>query len=74
MFTHWTPDDKYSHLNIEKLLQHLQMQLSQKQKNLAPIFIFQFGYLYSILKSFKKQMTLIADGFLNRWIPQNMIK
>ena len=50
------------------------MQLSQKQKNLAPIFIFQFGYLYSILKSFKKQMTLIAYGFLNLWIPQNMIK
>ena len=32
-------NDKYSRLNRDNLLQHLEMQLSQKQKNVFPIFI-----------------------------------
>ena len=37
------------------------MQLSQKKRNIFPIFILLFGNLNSISKIFQKMMTLIAD-------------
>ena len=36
-------DDKYSLLNRDNFLQHLQMILSQKQKNIFPISFLHFG-------------------------------
>ena len=56
-----TADDKYSLLNRDNLLQHLQMQWCQKQKTFPPFFA-HFRNLDSILKIFKKKMTLIADN------------
>ena len=48
-----TADDKFSLLNRDNLLQHFQMQLSQKQKIFSEFFL-QFGNLDSILNIFKK--------------------
>ena len=48
LFNPLTPDDKYSLLNRDNLLQHFQMQLSQKRKVLAqsffPISKFRFNF------------------------------
>ena len=45
---------KYSRLNRDKLLQHLQMQLSEKQKTFSQYFL-PFGNLDSILNVSKKK-------------------
>ena len=68
-----TADHKFSVLNRDILLQHLQMILSQKRKNISHFF-FQFGTLDSILNLFKKKMTLIADIFLNLRTPKNVVR
>ena len=51
-----TTDDKYSLLNRNNLLQHLQMQLSKKQKTFSGLFFF-FAFLKSrfIFESFQKK-------------------
>ena len=41
------------------------MPLSQKGKTFSEIFFFDFLNLDTILKNFKKQMNLIADGVVN---------
>ena len=57
-----TADDKYSLLNRRSLTQHIQVQLSQKQKLFSELF-------YPFLKSkinierFEKKMTFIAYVF-----------
>ena len=67
-----TNDDKYSFLNRGNLLQHFQMQLSQKRKNFSDFFFFFWHVrnLDSILKIFKKNMTFIGDVFLNLGTPK----
>ena len=51
-----TADDKYSPLNKGNLLQHFQIQLSQKQKNVSDFFFFlHFLYLDLNLKIYKKR-------------------
>ena len=57
-------DGKYSLLNWDNLTQHIQMQLSQKQKTFS-------GFVFWFLKSslnfahLQKEMTVIAGGFRN---------
>ena len=68
-----TADDKYSLLKRENLLQHLQMQLSQKEKTVLNFF-FHFRNLDWILNIFKKKMTLIADAFLNLYTHNKVIR
>ena len=50
------------------------MQISQKQNTLSEFFFFQLGNLDSILKIFKKEMTLIADLFLNLRTPKIVVR
>ena len=50
----FTADNKYSLLNRGNLLQHFQMQLSQKRKILSKLFL-HFLNLDSILNIFKKK-------------------
>ena len=54
LFNPLTPDYRYSLLNRGNLLQHVQMQLSQKQ-TFFPFFFVNFPNLYSILNIFKKK-------------------
>ena len=54
LFNPLTPDYRYSLLNRGNLLQHVQMQLSQKQ-TFFPFFFVNFPNLYSILNIFKKE-------------------
>ena len=68
-----TANDKYSLLDRVKLLQHFQMQLSQKPKIFSE-FVFRFLNLVSILNIFKKKMTLMANVFLNLRIPKNVVR
>ena len=68
-----TADDKYFLLNSDSLLQHLQMQLSQKQKTVFQ-FIWHFGNLHSILNYLKKKMTVIAQVFLTLRSPKNVVR
>ena len=58
-----TADDKYSLLNRDNLLQHLQMQLSQKKKNFFPYFV-AFWKSKLNFPHFQKKDHLIADRFL----------
>ena len=48
------------------------MQLSKKQKIFSEFFL-HFSYLDSILKFFKKEMSLRADAFLKLRTPNNVI-
>ena len=50
------------------------MQISQKRKIFSDFFSLHFGSLDSILKIFKKKMTLIADVFLNLRTPKNFVR
>ena len=70
-----TANNKYSLLNRDNLLQHLQMQLSQRQKTFTHFFFFflHFGNLDSILNIFKEKMTLKANVFLNLRTPKNVV-
>ena len=72
-FNPLTADGKYSLPNGETLYQHFQMQLAKKRKTFSQ-FLFHFLNLYSILKIFKKKITLRADGFLNYRTPKNMVR
>ena len=72
-----TADDKFSLLNRGRLLQHVQMQLSQNLKTFTEFFFFFFFHfpnLYSILNILKKKMTLIADVFLNLRALNNVVR
>ena len=42
-----TADEKYSLLNRDNLLHHIQIQLSQKQKSFSQIFFFFFFFAFS---------------------------
>ena len=68
----FTADDKYVLLNRGNLLQYFQMQLSQKQKMFCSLLVLHFQNLDSILNIFKKEMTLIADVFLNLRTPKKV--
>ena len=59
-----TADKKYSLLNGRNLLQHFQMQLPQKPKIFSNFF-FTFLALHSSFKISTKNMTLIAEVYLN---------
>ena len=48
-----TGDDKYSLLNRDNILQHLQMKLYQKQKNISPYF-FAFWKSWFSFQHFQK--------------------
>ena len=50
-----TADDKYSFLNRNNLLQHLQMQLSRKEKKHFRTLFLPFGDVDKILKIFKEK-------------------
>ena len=67
-------DGMYSFLNGDNLLQHLQIQLSQKQKKDFTNFFLQFGNLDSILRIFKKKMNFIADVDLSLRTPKNVVR
>ena len=54
-------------------MEHFQMQLSQKGKTFPEIF-FDLLNLESIFHIFKKNMTLIADIFLNLRTPKNVVR
>ena len=73
VFNTLTADNKSSLLNRDNLLQHLQMQLCQKQKTFSHIFL-PFGNLDSILNFFQKMMTLGADVFLNLRPPKSGVR
>ena len=66
-------DDKYSLLNRDKFLQHIQMHVSHKQKPFFNFFV-HFRNLRSILNIFNKKMTPIDDVFLNARPPQNVVR
>ena len=72
-FNPLTADGKYSLPNGENLYQHFHMQLSKKRKTFSQ-FLFHFLNLYSILKIFKKKITLRADVFLNSRTPKNVVR
>ena len=59
-----TADDTCSLHIMHNLFQHLQMQLSQKKSHFLNFFL-HFRNLHLILKKVEKNMTLIADVFLN---------
>ena len=50
------------------------MQLSQKRKILLKFFFLHFLNLDSILKIFKRQVTLIADVFLNLRTKRDVVR
>ena len=59
-----TVDDKYCLLKRGNLLQHFQMQLSQKRKTFTEFF-FAFSEFRFNFERFRKRMTLPAHVFLN---------
>ena len=67
-----TSDDKYPLLNRGNLLEHLQMELSQKKKLFGILFL-HFRNLDSIFNIFKKNMTLIVALFLYLGTPKNVV-
>ena len=69
----YTAYGKYSLFNRHKLVKHLQMQLSQKEKTFSP-FSFAFWKSTFIFKNSKRKMALIADVFLNLRTPKNVVR
>ena len=69
-----TADDKYSLLNSSNLLQHFQIQLSEKRKIFSKFFSWHFLNLESILNIFRKKTALKADVFLNLRNPKNVVR
>ena len=57
-----TADDRYSLISKNKLIQTIQMHLSQKPKIFSELFCSFFEFLLN-LKHFQKKMTLIAYVF-----------
>ena len=72
VFNPFTADNKYSLLNRGNLLQHFQMELSQKQKIFCQFFL-HFINSDSNINIFKK-MSLIADEFLKLRTLKNVVK
>ena len=68
-----TARDKYSLRDRHNLTQPIQMQLSEKEKNLSPFFL-HFWNLHEILNIFQKKKTPIADEFPKLWTPKNVLK
>ena len=68
-----TPDDKFSLLNRENLVQPIHMILSEKKK---PVLDFFFAFSKSTLnfEYFPKRMTRIADVFLQLHTPKNVAR
>ena len=64
--------DKYCLLNWGNLFQHFQMQLSQKRKIFSNSFL-HFLNLHLIFNIFEKNMTLIANVFLNLRTPKYVV-
>ena len=64
VFNPLTAYDKYSLLKKVNLLQHFEMQLSQTQKIFSQFF-FPFSKFRFNFQLFQKNVTLIADVFLN---------
>ena len=64
--------DKYSLLNSGNLLQHFQIQISEKWKIFSKFFSWHFLNLESILNIFRKKTALQADVFLNLRTPKNV--
>ena len=76
-FNPLTADEKNSLVNRGNLLQHFHMQLSQNCKTFSDFFFFFFLHflnLDSILKIFKKRMTLQAHVFLNLRSQKNVVR
>ena len=67
-----TADENYSLLNRDNLKHHIQMQLSQKQNTFSNFF-FHFQNLNGILNISKKEITLLADVFLNLRTPKTWL-
>ena len=76
LFNTLTTDEKYSLLNRNNLLQHLQMQLYyiRHEKIFLKFFFLKFRNLDSILNIFKKKVTLIPDIFSNLGTPKNVVR
>ena len=68
-----TTDDKYSLLNRGNLLQHFQMQLSEKRKYFMNFFL-NFPNLDSVLNIFKTNMMLLADVYLKLRTPEKVVR
>ena len=66
-----TGDGKYSLLNTDNLLQHLQMQLSQKQKTFFELFLVFSKYRFNF-EHFHKEITHVAYVFLKLRTPKNV--
>ena len=66
-------DNKYSLLNRGNLLQHFQMQLSQKWKTFSQFF-FPFSEFPFNFEHFPKKMTCIADVFFNFRTPKHVTR
>ena len=70
-----TADGKYCLVNRGNLLQHFDMQLSQKGKIFSEFFFFfEFSKFRFNFEHFQKRMTLIADLFLNLRTPKNVVR
>ena len=57
-----TADEKYSHFNRENLLQHLEMQLSQKEKIFLD-FLFAFSKLRFHFEHFQRKHDPHSSSF-----------
>ena len=68
-----TVDEKHYLLTGDNLAQTIQIQLSQKQKSFCEFF---FEFLKSILNfnHLPKNDALIADVFLEKLAPKNMVR
>ena len=67
----FTADNKSSLLNRGNLLQHFQLHLTEKRKTFSN-FSLHFLNLDSVLNVFEKNMTLIADVFVNLRTPKDV--
>ena len=68
-----TADDKYSLVNRGNLLQHFQMQLSQKPKIFSEFF-FAFSKFRFNFEHFQKILTLSAHVRFNLQTPKNVVR
>ena len=68
-----TAEERHYLLTKENLTQTIQIKLSQKQKSFSQFFI---QFLKSILnfKQLPNKDTLVADVFLERPAPKNMVR
>ena len=69
-----TAQNKYSLLNRGNLLQHFHMHLSENWKTFWQYCFLHFLDLDSFFNIFKKNMTLIADVFLNLRTSKDVIR